>query len=117
MLINKPRENKFPERCKSEYRKITQQLKHLYLTASNEELHQIFMKEQLASKATKKPTHAMWQGEIVLVGIDKKKGVLWPLGRVIELFTSKGIVCIAKVKTKKISWNQDYLFNISVVWI
>lgn len=93
---------KFPEGCGSEAEQIRVRWK--YLTNLKKELHLRFRKEylsQLVSRTKDKPTRPIKIGELVMIGNDRKKKVMWPLARVLELIPGKdGVVRLAKVKTE-----------------
>jgi len=69
------------------------------------ELRIRFRKEYLATlvhRGKDKKTEALIVGDIVLVGCDQKKRILWPMGRILELLPGVDGKCrVAKVRVKE----------------
>ncbi|GLV35125.1 hypothetical protein CBL_01727 [Carabus blaptoides fortunei] len=70
----------------------------------HQELKKRFRKEylaQLVQRGKDKKIHTFQIGDVVLVEMDNKKRILWPMGKISELITGKdGVARVAKLQTK-----------------
>ncbi|GLV47433.1 hypothetical protein CBL_20967 [Carabus blaptoides fortunei] len=70
----------------------------------SQELKKRFRKEYLAQivqRGKDKKFHTFQIGDVVLVEMDNKKRILWPMGKISELITGKdGVARVAKLQTK-----------------
>ncbi|UYV79054.1 hypothetical protein LAZ67_17000935 [Cordylochernes scorpioides] len=98
--------NEFPELEKIRVNSFTR--KYKILSKLNEELKQRFRKEYLGvlmQRAENKRELCIKEGDLVLIGQDNTKRILWPVGRIIKLYLGKdGVNRVAKVKTSTGEW-------------
>ncbi|UYV62942.1 hypothetical protein LAZ67_2002562 [Cordylochernes scorpioides] len=98
--------NEFPELEKIRVNSFTR--KYKILSKLNEELKQRFRKEYLGvlmQRAENKRERCIKEGDLVLIGQDNTKRILWPVGKIIKLYLGKdGVNRVARVKTSTGEW-------------
>ncbi|UYV61058.1 hypothetical protein LAZ67_1003267 [Cordylochernes scorpioides] len=106
MFLQTNENNEFPELGKIRANSFTR--KYKILSKLNEELKQRFRKEYLGvliQRAENKRERCLKEGDLVLIGQDNTKRILWPVGRIIKLYLGKDEVNrVAKVKTSTGEW-------------
>ncbi|UYV77987.1 hypothetical protein LAZ67_15003105 [Cordylochernes scorpioides] len=74
----------------------------------NEELKQRFRKEYLGvlmQRAENKRERCIKEGDLVLIGQDNTKRIIWPVGKIVKLYLGKdGVNRVARVKTSTGEW-------------
>lgn len=102
MFMKPVTDNAFPEGEMLEAEKM--RIRYKCVNTITEELRQRFRKEylsQLICRPAGKPRSSLMIGDIVLVEDENKKRMDWRLGRVLELFPGKDLICrVARVKVQ-----------------
>ncbi|UYV74106.1 hypothetical protein LAZ67_11002128 [Cordylochernes scorpioides] len=106
MFLQTNANNEFPELEKIRVNSFTR--KYKILSKLNEELKQRFRKEYLGvliQRAENKRELCIKEGDLVLIGQDNTKRILWPVGKIIKLYLGKdGVNRVARVKTSTGEW-------------
>ncbi|UYV76680.1 hypothetical protein LAZ67_14001722, partial [Cordylochernes scorpioides] len=106
MFLQTNANNEFPELEKIRVNSFTR--KYKILSKLNEELKQRFRKEYLGvlmQRAENKRERCIKEGDLVLIGQDNTKRILWPVGKIIKLYLGKdGVNRVARVKTSTGEW-------------
>ncbi|UYV80734.1 hypothetical protein LAZ67_19001563, partial [Cordylochernes scorpioides] len=106
MFLQTNANNKFPELEKIRVNSFTR--KYKILSKLNEELKQRFRKEYLGvlmQRAENKRERCIKEGDLVLIGQDNTKIILWPVGKIVKLYLGKdGVNRVARVKTSTGEW-------------
>ncbi|UYV75643.1 hypothetical protein LAZ67_13000834 [Cordylochernes scorpioides] len=106
MFLQTNANKEFPELEKIRVNSFTR--KYKILSKLNEELKQRFRKEYLRvlmQRAENKRERCIKEGDLVLIGQDNTKRILWPVGKIIKLYLGKdGVNRVARVKTSTGEW-------------
>ncbi|UYV62944.1 hypothetical protein LAZ67_2002570, partial [Cordylochernes scorpioides] len=106
MFLQTNANNEFPELEKIRVNSFTR--KYKILSKLNEELKQRFRKEYLGvlmQQAENKRERCIKEGDLVLIGQDNTKRILWPVGKIVKLYLGKDRVNrVARVKTSTGEW-------------
>jgi hypothetical protein len=102
MFLHQQVQSSFPEAAEIDFQGVQRAVK--VLGKLREELRERFRREylsQLIHRGKAKDCKKLLVGDIVLVGADQKKRLLWPMGRIVELLPgADGKVRVAKVQVK-----------------
>ncbi|UYV66669.1 hypothetical protein LAZ67_4002499, partial [Cordylochernes scorpioides] len=97
--------NEFPELEKIRVNSFTR--KYKVLSKLNEELKQRFGKNLgvLMQRAENKRERCLKEEDLVLIGQDNTKRIIWPVGKIVKLYLGKdGVNRVARVKTSTGEW-------------
>lgn len=108
MFLQDNREVEFPEEMALDAQALRNQ--HKSLVKMREELRTRFRSEYLSllvQRGKEKKLPDFHVGDVVLIGSDDKKRILWPMGRILELIQGRdGQIRIAKLKTQHGIWTR-----------
>ncbi|OXA47646.1 Pro-Pol polyprotein [Folsomia candida] len=108
MFLQDNREVEFPEEMALDAQALRNQ--HKSLVKMREELRTRFRSEYLSllvQRGKEKKLPDFHVGDVVLIGSDDKKRILWPMGSILELIQGRdGQIRIAKLKTQHGIWTR-----------